>query len=73
MITVNSFWGSVILGLLILVVIALPVAAIIHILRNRIGETPKILWILMVLLFPILGPILYFLFWRNIHASQVNS
>jgi hypothetical protein len=51
--------------LLILFILAvfflLPLIAIIDIVRNEFTGNNKIVWVLVVLLFPIIGAILYFL------------
>ncbi|WP_407944223.1 MULTISPECIES: PLD nuclease N-terminal domain-containing protein [Marinifilum] len=51
-------WQLVILGLILL----LPLFALIDIVRNEFTNTNKLIWILIVLFFPFLGPILYFIF-----------
>jgi len=51
--------------LLILIGLALPLFAIIDILRNEFKGDNKIIWILIVLLFPYLGSILYFFIGSN--------
>ena len=45
-----------------LLVILLPVFAIVDILRNRkVNENEKVLWIILIIIIPILGAIIYFL------------
>lgn len=39
----------------------LPLVALIDILRNEFTGSNKLIWVLVVLLFPILGPVLYFI------------
>ncbi len=46
--------------LLVLLVIVVPLIALIDILRNEFTGSNKIIWLLVVLLLPILGSILYF-------------
>jgi len=43
----------------------LPLIALISILRNSFEGNDKLIWVLVVLLLPVLGPILYFLIGRN--------
>ncbi|EKD32940.1 MAG: hypothetical protein ACD_76C00109G0003 [uncultured bacterium] len=57
----NLRYGSVI-GLVILV---LDVAAIIEILRGSMDRASKLLWVLLVLLFPLVGLIIYYFFGRK--------
>ena len=45
----------------LLIVIILPLIAIIDILRNEFNENNKLIWVLVVLLLPVLGAILYFI------------
>lgn len=45
-----------------LIVLALDIWAIINIFQSSIDTTKKLLWTLLVLLFPILGLIIWFLF-----------
>lgn len=45
--------------------ILLPIFAIIDILRSRIRENDKIIWIIIIIFIPILGSILYFLLGKN--------
>lgn len=51
-----------ILGLIIL---ALDIYAIYNILQESWSGVKKVVWILIVLLFPFIGMVLYFLFFRN--------
>jgi hypothetical protein len=49
-----------------LVVIVLPVVAIIHLLRHTSpNNTAKLIWVIIILMLPFLGAILYFLFGRT--------
>lgn len=43
----------------------LPLIALISILRNSFEGNDKLIWVLVVLLLPVLGSILYFLIGRN--------
>lgn len=45
--------------------LVLLVVALIHVLTNKSkSSTDKILWVILIFLFPILGPILYFVIGR---------
>ena len=57
----NLRYGSVI-GLVILI---LDVAAIIEILKSSKDMMSKLLWVLLVLLFPLVGLIIYYFFGRK--------
>jgi len=48
---------GMILGLVILI---LDIVAIIDVLKSAADTTKKVLWVLVILLFPLLGMILYF-------------
>lgn len=48
-----------------LFVFLLPVMALISILKNRFNDNDKLIWVLIVLLLPILGSILYFIIGRH--------
>ena len=50
--------------IIMLIVIALPVIALISILRNEFKNHDKLIWVLVVLFLPFLGPILYFMIGR---------
>jgi heme/copper-type cytochrome/quinol oxidase subunit 4 len=45
--------------------ILLPIIAIVDIIRSRIHENDKIVWIIIIIFIPILGSILYFLLAQN--------
>lgn len=45
--------------------ILLPIIAIVDIIRSRINENDKVVWIIIIILIPILGSILYFLLGQN--------
>jgi hypothetical protein len=47
--------------LLIVVIILLPLIALIDILSHEFTGTNKLIWVIIVLFFPIMGAILYFL------------
>jgi len=48
-----------------LISLLLPLIALIDILRNEFTGSNKLIWVLVVLLFPFLGPILYFIIGIN--------
>ena len=48
-----------------LFVFLLPVMALISNLKNRFNDNDKLIWVLIVLLLPILGSILYFIIGRH--------
>lgn len=52
-------------GILGLIVLALDIYAIINILKESWSGLKKTIWILIVLLFPLLGMAIYFLFARG--------
>jgi hypothetical protein len=54
------FWGLIVLGILIF-----PLVALISILRNKFPDNDKLIWVIVVLLLPILGSLLYFVIGRN--------
>lgn len=47
------------LGLLLLIVFAIPLLAIIDILRHRFKDNEKLIWVLVVLFMPLVGTVLY--------------
>lgn len=52
-------------GLLSLIILVLDIVAIVSVLLGRGSVGHKVLWIVLILLLPILGMILYFLIGRN--------
>jgi len=52
-------------GLIGLVIFVLDVIALIDILKGSGPVTKQLLWILLVLLFPVIGMLIYFLFGKN--------
>jgi hypothetical protein len=57
-----SLFSLLIIGL---IVFLLPVLAIIDIVRGYMSNLEKLVWIVIVVIIPILGSILYFLIGRN--------
>ena len=51
--------------LILLVVFIIPLLAIIDILSNRFPDNEKIIWLLVVLLMPLLGTLLYLVMGRK--------
>ncbi|MNE43169.1 hypothetical protein D3C80_1373320 [compost metagenome] len=51
--------GSTFNGLVGLIILALDIWAIINVLKSGVGLGPKILWILLILLLPVLGLIIW--------------
>lgn len=47
------------LGLLLLIVFAIPLLAIIDILRHQFKDNEKLIWVLVVLFMPLVGTVLY--------------
>jgi len=52
-------------GLLSLVILVLDIAAIIDVIRSSMDTGKKILWIVLILVLPIIGLILYFFIGRK--------
>ena len=53
------------------VFVLLPLIALIDILRNEFTGSNKLIWLVVILLLPFLGPLLYFAIGRNQKISQV--
>lgn len=51
--------GSTFNSLVGLIILALDIWAIINVLKSGVGSGPKILWILLILLLPVLGLIIW--------------
>ncbi|MFK8329352.1 PLDc N-terminal domain-containing protein [Pseudomonas sp. BJa5] len=51
--------GSTFNGLVGLIILALDIWAIINVLKSGVAMGPKILWILLILLLPVLGLIIW--------------
>ncbi|MDX5427367.1 MAG: PLD nuclease N-terminal domain-containing protein [Bacteroidota bacterium] len=54
-------WQLLLIFIFISLVLLLPLIALIDILRNDFENSNKLIWVLIVLLFPFLGAILYFI------------
>lgn len=46
--------------LIITLLVLLPLVALIHLLKNKFKRNNKLIWVLIILFFPIIGSILYF-------------
>jgi len=65
------FGGGIIITLLvILFIFLLPLLALISALMSDFPGNEKILWVLIILLLPFLGSVLYFLIGRNQRISR---
>jgi len=53
--------GPVGLIVILIIIILLPLIALIDILTNEFTGSNKIIWVIIVIFFPIIGAILYFL------------
>lgn len=62
-ITAIGVW-QLILIFVVLLLLLLPVVALISILKNEFKNNDKVIWILVVLFLPFIGPILYFIIGR---------
>ncbi len=58
-----SIFMMILFGMILLIL--LPIAEIIDIIRSNIYENDKIIWIIIIILIPVLGSILYFLLGKN--------
>ncbi len=65
------FGGGIIITLLVVLFIFLiPLLALISALMSNFRGNEKILWVLIILLLPFLGSVLYFLIGRNQRTSR---
>jgi hypothetical protein len=56
--------------ILILAIVALPVVALVDIVKSNFEGNNKIVWVLVVCFFNIIGAILYFIIGKNQKISQ---
>lgn len=56
--------------ILILAIVALPIVALVDIVKSNFEGNNKIVWVLVVCFFNILGAILYFIIGKNQKISQ---
>ena len=52
-------WQTFLLIIIILGIV-LPIIALIHLIKHDFNGSDKLIWALIILLFPLFGPILYF-------------
>ncbi|MCA0153991.1 PLDc N-terminal domain-containing protein [Winogradskyella vincentii] len=57
--------GALIWIVLSILFFLLPILALISILRNKFPDNDKLIWVIVVLLLPYFGSILYFIIGRN--------
>jgi hypothetical protein len=62
--------GDMQIGIIGALVLALDIYAIYCILMEKSSGTRKVLWIVGVIVFPLVGMIVYFLFFRRAAAEQ---
>jgi len=65
-------WQWILIGLAISMSI-LPIIALIDILKNNFLENNKIVWVLVVLFFPLIGAILYYIIGTKQKLNQNNN
>jgi len=56
--------------LLVLFVLILPLMALISALKNQFDGNDKIIWVLLIIILPILGALLYFMIGRGKRINQ---
>jgi len=61
------YWGSGVGGLVALIIFILDIIAIVEIVGSSRGMSSKLLWILFVIFFPIIGLICYCIFAKRAH------
>ena len=54
-------WQWIIIGMLVIPMFILPIIALVDIIKSNFLENNKIVWVLVVLLLPIIGAILYYI------------
>ncbi len=65
--------GELLFGLFFLLAAALPLLAIIDLVHRRFHGTDKLIWTMIVLIFPIIGPLLYLSLGRTNHKNVVRE
>lgn len=63
--------GELFFGLLLLTSVALPLLALIDLANRRFHGTDKLIWVIIVLIFPIMGPLLYLSLGRTNHENVI--
>jgi hypothetical protein len=67
---VSGSFEGVVLYLLIFVQVSLWVWAIFHLIKNAsLDNMNKVVWVIVIMCFPLLGPIIYLLFGKNQKAN----
>ncbi|WP_096431612.1 PLDc N-terminal domain-containing protein [Labilibaculum antarcticum] len=61
LITPSSAIGMIVMLLIFALAFLLPLLALLDVLRNEFTNSNKLIWILIVLLLPFIGPIIYFI------------
>ena len=60
--------------IIIIPLVLLPLIALIHLLKHQFKGNDKLIWLLVILFFPIIGSILYFVIGKNaIIDSNYNN
>ena len=62
-------WQLFILLIVLLPFVLLPIIALVDVLKNEFTGNNKIIWVLVILFFPLLGSILYFMIAKK-HPMQ---
>lgn len=63
---VSGVFEGVVLGLLILIQVSLWIWAILHLIKNAsLDNWSKVVWVIVIMCFPLLGPIIYLLFGKK--------
>jgi uncharacterized membrane protein YhaH (DUF805 family) len=63
--------SELVFGLAFLLALALPLLALIDLVHRRFQGTDKIIWTVIVLIFPIMGPLLYLSLGRTNHENVI--
>lgn len=53
-------WQWIIIGMAIIPMFILPIIALVDVLKNNFLNNNKVIWVLVILLLPLIGSILYF-------------
>jgi len=65
MILLGIISGAEIIILILLFVLLLPLIALVDILKSKFEGNTKIIWVIVVIFFPVIGTFLYFLIGKN--------
>lgn len=63
--------GELFFGLLLLTLVALPLLALIDLVHRSFNGSDKVIWMIIVLIFPIMGPLLYLSLGRTNHENVI--